>query len=317
MASLKEFCPGRVLLDIDLSKFSWWRIGGRAKILVRPVSVEEVASVRRFLDLSGVPSVVIGETTNLLFSSEPVDVVLVQISETLRSFSVNKNVVTAASGISASNLARLLAIENLTGGEHFCDIPGTLGGLIAMNGGSNRKSIGDSVLTVEVVSRQGVRGILKTEDCDFSYRSSIFQKSGDIIVGADLKFREGPGSAAITSEMERIRAERSKKFPSTFPNCGSIFKSRPDLYDAVGPPGEIIDSLGLRGFRVGAASISERHGNFFENRGGATSEEMLELICLTREKVAQETGFQLEAEVRFVSSSGNIAPADAFCPSGL
>lgn len=310
---LERICPGRVQVGVDLAKISWWRIGGRGKILVKPGSTEEVVSLRQLLYRLGIPSVVIGETSNLLFSDGPVNTVLIQISNFLCSFSAVGGTVTVAGGVTTSNLANMLASENLTGGEHFCDIPGTLGGLIAMNGGSNRQSIGDSVLEVEVVTHEGMKRCLRREDCDFGYRSSIFQRTGDLIVGARLKFDEGPGERQILAEMRRIRDGRREKFPYGLPNCGSVFKSSPELYESIGPPGKVIDSLGLLGFRIGDAAISKRHGNFFENLGRATAKDMLELICGTRNRIAKETGFDVRSEVRFVANNGKVVPADEAC----
>lgn len=311
--SLQQICPDRVYSDVDLAGLSWWRIGGCARFFVSLASVEELVAVRKLLSLSDVPSVVIGETTNLLFSDGLVEAVVLQISDELSTVTVDGATVSAGSGISASHLSEVLASKNLTGGEHFCDIPGSLGGLIAMNGGSKRLSIGNSVISVDVVTPEGSLGSVSAQDCRFSYRASIFQESDDVIVGATLKFDLGPGADQIKSQMFEIRSERRNKFPTDFPNCGSVFKSSPELYESVGPPGKVIESMGLRGSRIGDAAISERHGNFFENLGQATAEDMLTLICSTRRKVKEKTGFDLATEVRFVSNDGRIAPVDQFC----
>lgn len=311
--SLRQICRDRVYSEVDLGRISWWKIGGRASLFVSLASVEEVVAVRKLLSLSDFPSVVIGETTNLLFSDGRVDAVVLQISDNLGAVTVDGTTVSAGSGISASQLSEVLASANLTGGEHFCDIPGSLGGLIAMNGGSKRLSISNSLISVDVVTPQGSLKSVSAQDCRFTYRGSIFQDSDDVIVGATLKFEEGPGVDQIKSKMSEIRSERRNKFPSDYPNCGSVFKSSPELYESVGPPGQIIESMGLRGARIGDASVSERHGNFFENLGQATAEDMLTLICSTRRKVKEETGFDLATEVRFVSNDGRIAPVDQFC----
>tara|TARA_B100000925_G_C21607914_1_gene303368 strand:+ start:116 stop:463 length:348 start_codon:yes stop_codon:yes gene_type:complete len=110
--------------------------------------------------------------------------------------------------------------------------------------------------------------------------------------------------------MLKILSDRRKKFPLKIPNCGSVFKSNPALYNDLGPPGKIIESIGLMGMTVGSAVVSPAHANFIVNTGGATSSDILTLINDVSTKVKEATGYMLEAEVYYVSADGMKTPAN-------
>lgn len=182
-----------------------------------------------------------------------------------------------------------------------------------MNGGSKRLSISNSVSTVEILTSQGEKSIINRDECNFGYRSSIFLKSNFLIVGINLIFSHGPGKDVIARDMAKIRLDRRLKFPYDKPNCGSVFKSSPNLYNSFGTPGHIIQSLGLCGFRVGQAVVSSKHGNFFENLGSAKACDMISLICKIRKIVFLNTGINMNTEVRFVSQNCEVHSIDQLC----
>tara|TARA_Y100001968_G_C19399006_1_gene739969 strand:- start:480 stop:1106 length:627 start_codon:yes stop_codon:yes gene_type:complete len=199
----------------------------------------------------------------------------------------------------------------LTGAEHMAGIPGTLGGLVCMNGGSQRKAVGLAVCEVTSVSRNGELIHREGDDCGFGYRQSVFQCNGEIIGEVVLRFEHSHDRAEVRREILSILRSRRAKFPQKQPNCGSVFKSNPTMYAEVGPPGSIIEKLGFKGIRSGGAVVSETHANFIVNDGGASAVDVLNLIKIIKAAVQKQTGYELESEVRYVRPSGEIVSADA------
>lgn len=313
IAELQKICPGGLEQDVDLSSISQWRVGGRADLLVRPASTGELAALRRFFHERSLPSIVIGLTSNLLFSDHGLRVPCIQIGHRMADATFIGNNVHAQAGIWVPYLALRMMRAALTGAEHICGIPGTLGGLICMNGGSQQKGIASSLVEVESVAADGTIQHRATKDCGFSYRRSIFQGNGEIIASAHLRLSSGD-RRIIRRTMRSILAERRNKFPRKEPNCGSVFKSNPAMYDKVGPPGAVIERLGFKGMQEGQAQISPRHANFIVNKGGAKARDILTLITRISSAVEAETGFRMEAETSYVTPQGVIRPTNRILP---
>jgi len=310
MKMLRDICSGEVLQGVDLSDISHWRIGGRAELVLRPTSTAEVAALRRWFYKRGMAHLVIGKTTNVLFSDEGLHVPCIQIGEVMSRLSIEHGEVYADAGVWVPGLSRTLMLNGLTGGEHLCGIPGTLGGLICMNGGSNSRSIGGNVISVESVDSRGSIVDRDAEECGFGYRSSIYQTNDEIVTSVRMRFLPGVCSA-IRVEMLKDLANRRRKFPLKEPSCGSVFKSSPGIYADFGPPGAVIEKLGFKGMRVGGAMVSPKHANFIVNTGRAKAADVLEIMKSIRDAVYVQTGYLLEAEARYVTPGGKVLPASS------
>ncbi|MBK1674779.1 UDP-N-acetylenolpyruvoylglucosamine reductase [Ectothiorhodospira shaposhnikovii] len=306
---LSEICPGGVFRDVDLARISRWRIGGRADLILQPSSGTQVAALRRWFHERAIHHVVIGMTSNLLFADEGLHVPCIQIGPRMAHMSVRGAEVTAEAGVWVPGFARRLMHAGLTGAEHTCGIPGTLGGLVCMNGGSQRKGIGTNVLKIYSVDVAGCDIHRVGAGCDFAYRQSVYQSNGEIITAVSLRFAQGERSA-IRRQMLQILADRRHKFPRKEPNCGSVFKSNPAMYADIGPPGAAIERLGFKGLRVGGALVSCQHANFIVNSGSALARDVLQLIARISVEVKRATGHQMEAEACYVTTEGEIMPAD-------
>jgi UDP-N-acetylmuramate dehydrogenase len=303
-AFLKE--QGMAPLENEpLRRHNTWRIGGPADFLVEPSSWEQVVRVLQYASATGIAAVVIGKGSNLLFDDRGLRGVVIKIGRKLSRLTIAGTIVQAQSGISASRLARAAGLAGLGGLEHIVGIPGTLGGLVFMNGGSLRQAIGDVIVQVRTMDRQGNTRTLHRQECGFAYRHSRFQEEACIITEATLALVPGRRDA-LAAEMREILRERRRKFPMTLPNCGSVFKSDPQTCASLGPTGKIIEGLGLKGTRVGDAAVSERHANFIVNRANAQAKDVLALIELVRERVLRQTGLTLQCEVQFVEPTGVI-----------
>ena len=295
--------------DVPLSGMSRWRIGGLADLVIQPRTPEEAANIFRMLHEVSSPFVVVGDGSNILFDDEGLRVPLVTITRAFGHFiDLGGGRIRAGAGIWVPQFVRRVLSLGLKGAEHAIGIPGTLGGLIVMNGGSRRQGIGDSINSVTVYDRFGDMEILSREECQFAYRRSAFQDANLLVAEAEFFFEEA-APAELRRDAVGILAERKRKFPRYLPNCGSVFVSDPEMYDTVGPPGHAIEAAGLKGYRVGDAQISPQHANFFVNCGNASSSDVLTLINLARQTVFDRTGFWMQCEVRHMLPNGVLRPA--------
>nr|WP_273543293.1 UDP-N-acetylmuramate dehydrogenase [Halomonas profundi] len=307
---LKKIVPSGVFVNLSLAKISRWNIGGLADVIVRPQSPEQIRKLREYFYKNNIAHVVIGMTSNLLFSDKGLLVPCIQLGYEMNKINIDSNIVTAQAGAWVPKLAREVQKAKLVGAEHICGVPGTLGGLVYMNGGSQRKGIGSSVSKVVSIDSKGGYVTRNRVDCLFAYRSSIYQCRDEIISEVVLNFEDADSSSLVRKEMLSILSSRKKKFPRKIPNCGSVFKSDPSAYSLYGPPGKIIEDLGLKGYARGGAKISEEHANFITNIEGATSSDVIFLIELIKERAFSELGCQLNAEVKYVDEHGCICAAD-------
>lgn len=300
---LLEEVPDSISLDVPLSDFSRWKVGGYAKCIFTPNTLEELIKVIKLSNQFNESFIVIGSTSNLLFSDEGLDILAINISPKLSAVNILGSVVEAQSGAWVPGFAKMLGDNGLSGLEHIIGIPGTLGGLVYMNGGSMRRGIGENIKQVKTITKTGLLKEYNQHDCEFSYRGSIFQKNNEIILEVTLNL-ENELPNLIKGRMLNILRSRRKKFPQKLPNCGSVFKSDPGMYEKFGPPGAIIERAGLKGVRKGGAMISPMHANFIVNTGGASATDILYLIKLAKDKVNELTGFTLFAEALFVEPCG-------------
>ena len=299
---------GRACRHEPLCNHSTWRIGGPADLLVEPVRVEQVSRVLRRGAEADTPVVVMGDGSNLLFNDAGVRGVVMKISRGMSSFTIEGTRIRAQAGVAVPELAQAAGEAGLAGLEHTVGIPGTLGGLILMNGGSQRHCISDVIRKVGVMDRQGQVSAMSPQACQFSYRRSIFQTGEFVILAAELECERGD-RGEIESCMLEVLRERARKFPLNTANCGSVFVNHPQMYQALGPPGEVIEDAGLKGLRVGDAQLSQKHANFIINLGAAKAADVLEVIRRVRRAVYERTGFRLDCEVRFVCPDGRVVLA--------
>jgi len=295
--------------NADSSNFSYWKIGGPVSLLVEPNSVEELALSIKLLHIhNGVPSLVVGDGSNLLYDSRGFNGILIKVGNSISDIRIEGTRVTCEAGLWVPELTYRLSGFGLSGIEHVCGIPGRLGGLIYMNGGTNRRSILDNVVSVELINKNGEIEVEYIENLTFGYRSSPFQNEKRVIARVTLDLVQSTRKK-VRTEIRRILASRRERFPRNYPNCGSVFLSDPKMYSTVGAPGFAIEQAGLKGVCKGGAQISTQHANFIVNKGKATSEDVLYLINLIRITVFKQTGFFMDCEVRYVAPCGNIMPA--------
>lgn len=306
LKTLQDICPGNVRVDVSMAEISSWRVGGNVAAFVTPSSMQQLIEVRKFFLTQQIPSLVIGNTTNLLFTDDYINAAVIQISSSFSNINIEGEAITAQAGVWVPALARKAMQFGLTGLEHVCGIPGTIGGLVVMNGGSQRKCIGENIAYVKTVDKKGQIKFYSNEQCKFSYRRTIFQELDDVIVEVGLKLTQAEDKFSVHSEMLSILGQRSKKFPRKLPSCGSVFVSNPAMYEKLGPPGKVIEDFGLKGFAYGRAQVSPIHANFIVNNGGASAKDILHIIQEIKAFVLEKTGYLMEVEAKYVTAAGCI-----------
>jgi UDP-N-acetylmuramate dehydrogenase len=295
--------------NLPLSTLSRWQIGGPADLVVEPESAEQVSYIMRLVHDLGVLSVIIGDGSNLLFDDAGFRGLVIRIGARMAGVQFDESgTVRAGAGTWVPHYVRTVSRAGFSGCTHAIGIPGTLGGLVIMNGGSQRRGIGDQLVSVQLVDENGDLINLTRNQCLFSYRYCSLQNRKVVVVGAEFRYEKGEWPL-LRKEMLEILSERNRKFPRKLPNCGSTFLSDPSMYSTVGPPGKAIEESGLKGLRRGGAQISPMHANFIVNTGGAKSADVLWLISEVRSQVFRRTGYEMNCEVRYVSADGHIRPA--------
>lgn len=298
----QEFCQkikqqlttGTLLEQELMSRHTSFRIGGPADYFVEPASVDELAGVLSLARQEKVPFFIVGNGSNLLVSDEGFRGMIVHTGGSLRSISVEGDVIYAQAGALLGAVAGAALEAELTGMEFAAGIPGTLGGAVCMNAGAYGGEMKDILLDAEVLTQDGERLVIPVEELDLSYRHSIIFEKNYIVLAAHIRLSRGD-KTQIRNRMNELAGARKEKQPLEYPSAGSTFK-RPEGYFA----GKLIQDAGLKGYTVGGAQVSEKHSGFVINRGGATAEEVRFLIRQVRSKVKQQFGVELEPEVRML-----------------
>lgn len=290
--------PEFIKTNVSLKAHCTLKIGGMADYFVEPENEQQVKKALAFAKEKAIPYFVIGHGSNLLFADEGYRGIIIKLADKFAQIDINKNCIKVQAGAWMPYVARKAQQSGLVGLEHTVGIPGNIGGILTMNAGSQRKSIATHLKRICVMTKEGEKLMLTPDQCDFGYRQSIFQNKTWIIISAEIECEFGDKNQ-IRSEMRKILKERRLKFPRKLPNCGSVFKSNPAMYQQYGPPGKIIEDIGLKGFCIGDVCISVKHANFFVNTESGRSKDFINLLQMVKQ-ISTEKGIKLDEEVYFV-----------------
>jgi UDP-N-acetylmuramate dehydrogenase len=277
--------------DQPLGPWTTLGVGGRARLYVEPHDAAQLAVVLRELDDE--PLLVLGRGSNLLVADTGWPGVALRLGAGFKWQRRDGLVVSAGGGTSMPALAAWLATEGLAGLEFAAGIPATVGGSVRMNAGAHGGQTADALVSVTVASPTSPEGAeCKPADLDFSYRHSDLPPRG-VVTAATWSLRDDD-PAAIRTRLDELRAWRRATQPLRQRNCGSVFTNPPG--DSAG---RLIDAAGLKGRRVGGASVSEKHANFIVvEPGTATAADVVALIRDVRDAVVAAGGPLLVPEVR-------------------
>jgi UDP-N-acetylmuramate dehydrogenase len=295
--ALNRLVGGSLFFDRPLARYTTIGIGGPAECLYEPAGPEQLTSVLAFLNRESIPYLVIGRGSNLLVTDAGVRGVVVVIGRGMSGFNLDQRpggmVVTAGAGLSIAEMISRCSDEGLSGLEFLAWIPGSVGGAVAMNAGAFGFETGQMVREVHALSPDGKLDIHDRADLSFGYRHCGIVPGAVIIKAVfDVERADPSDIAGAVAGYGRLRRESQ---PFGVRSAGSVFKNPPGRY-----AGKLIDAAGLKGERIGGAVISETHGNFIVNSGGAGSEDVLRLVGLVRRKVFEMSGVELDLEIRVV-----------------
>ena len=291
-AALRQSCPALELREHEpMARHTTFRIGGPVRLMALPRGEGEVLACLREAERAQVRLVVLGNGSNLLAADGEIPCFAVLLTGLDALERTGEREIWAGAGMSLARLASFAAQEGLAGLEFAHGIPGTLGGGVLMNAGAYGGEMVQVVKEVAAAGRSGVETV-PAEQCGFSYRRSAFSDGKRVILGAKFQLEpDDPG--AIRGRMDDLARRRKEKQPLEYPSAGSMFK-RPAGHFAAA----LIEQCGLKGLTVGGAQVSEKHAGFVINRGGATCADVLALVDQVKERVLQQTGVELEMEVR-------------------
>ena len=273
-----------------LARYTTIRIGGPAELLVRPRTAEELRAVIDLAHSEDVALRVLGAGSNVLVSDKGVRGIVVHTRSLDEIRFEDGGVVQAGAGVHFPTLVRKVTAKGLRGLEAGVGIPGSLGGVLTMNAGAYQFSIGP--LVDEVLAILPSRGPfhLRGDAIDFRYRASSFGE--DLIVAHVRLVLAADDPRAVRADMDQHMRFRKETQPVGVKSSGCIFKNPEG-----GSAGKLLDELGLKGFRLGEARISEVHANFIVHDGAARASEILDLIDVVRTRVRKETSIELEPEI--------------------
>jgi UDP-N-acetylmuramate dehydrogenase len=284
---------GRMLENEPLARHTTWRIGGPARYLLQPGSVEDVARGLEMAAVRGVPWLVLGLGSNVLVKDGGFPGLVIRIGKGLDRFEMKGAIASVGAGMPTPILARRTAEAGFSGVERFIGIPGTVGGGIYMNAGCHGAEFSEIVTEVTVMDAKGKVRTIPRKQISYKYRSSNL---GDVVV-LEAKLSLGEEVAAKLKELQaKLLRWRKAGTPFDQPCAGSTFKNPGGNKTA----GMLIDEVGLKGFRIGGAQVSTLHANYFVNTGTATATDVLKLIDHVRKTVARKTGVELELEIKVV-----------------
>lgn len=281
-----------VFLNEDMGPHTTFRAGGRADIFVTPSDIKEATDIVRLLLTENIPYTIMGNGSNLLVSGKGYRGCIVKLGQGMDHIDVSGTRIGAGAGAPLSKVARAAYEEGLTGLEFASGIPGSLGGALVMNAGAYGGEMKDVVKTVKVFDAVSMSEVtLSADEMGFGYRTSIIKHQPYIVLEAELELVHG-NREAIRSRMDELAEARRTKQPLEYPSAGSTFK-RPEGYYA----GKLIEDAGLKGCCVGGAQVSEKHCGFVINKGGASADDIIELIRTVRRRVYGQFNVLLEPEV--------------------
>jgi len=284
----------KVFDNFDLTNYNSYRVHSSCK---RAIFLESEKDVFDYYSANkDTEKVLLGSGHNIILSKDYYEQDFVIFNGNFSTITVENDVIEAEAGAEMLEISNVAHQNALSGVEIFYDIPSSLGGAIVMNAGASGEEIKDVLVKVRYLdlADMDIKEIVK-EEMGFEYRNSFFQRNTDkIVLRAWLRLQPSE-KESILSKMESVKKARWEKQPKDLPNAGSVFKRPPGYY-----VGAIMDELGLKGFTVGGAKISEKHGGFIVNFNEATGHDIVALIKETQAKVFAKFGVMLEIEQRII-----------------
>ena len=276
-----------VLKDVEMKEYSNMKIGGIGRELI---IVEDKAELHEALN--GKKDIfVIGNGTNTLLNDGRLEKTFVSLKKLQKIEELGEGLVRVEAGIDFNELVDYTGKMDYNGLENLSGIPGSLGGLVYMNGGAYGSEIFDHIVEIEILDNEFNLRTVKKENMYFTYRKTEIQEKKWIVVSATFKFDKGFDNAKV----EELRTKREGNHPLDLPNLGSTFKNPEGMFSA-----RLIIEAGMQGIQIGGAQISMKHPNFVVNHGNAKFEDVINLVTEVKKAVKEKSGVELHEEIIIV-----------------
>lgn len=291
---IEQLHIGDVIPNVDIKKYTTYKVGGHAWALVSPYTVSDLQQLLRLLKDKHIKFKVIGFGSNLIFDDGMYEGILIRL-DNLDGLTIRDREITVGAGYSLMKLSLKTARLGLSGLEFASGIPGSIGGAIFMNAGAYNSDMGYVVRSIRVLTPDLEVKTMYNYELDFHYRSSFLQKNpGYICLEAKIILKPG-NIDEITELISNRRQRRMESQPLEYPSAGSVFRN---------PEGKsawsLIEEIGYKGKHIGDAYVSEKHANFIINKGHAKGSDVKKLILEIQQKVKEEKGITLKIEQEFV-----------------
>ncbi len=273
-----------ILEKYSMKKHSNMKIGGEAKKFIKIENKEELKDILKTLK----SYFIIGNGTNTLLNDKFLDVTFISLKNLNKITNFGNGKINVEAGLDFGKLIKYMAENNLSGLEELAGIPGTVGGLVFMNGGAYGKEIFDYIESVEILNEEKEIRVIPKSELKIDYRKTEIKENNWIIISANFKFDKGYKKELV----KEIQEKREKNQPLEMPNLGSTFKNPKGYFAA-----RLIIEAGAQGLKIGGAQMSMKHPNFIVNDGTATFEDVLNLIAEVKKKVKETSGVELEREI--------------------
>ncbi len=285
----------KIRYNESMKKHTTIKIGGEAKCLVLPSSVDDIINVLKYAKQNNIKYYVIGNGSDIIVRDEGFDGLVIKISNKFDEVKVEGERIVASAGTSMPKLSQIAKQNSLTGMEFACGIPGTVGGGIRMNAGAYGSEMSNIVETITYLDDNCNIVTMQNHEACFSYRHSIFMDNPSyVVLSATFKLKNGNIEEIEKIMLENSTARRTKQ-PLEYPNAGSTFK-RPEGYFV----GKLVSDAGLRGYTIGGAQVSKKHTGFIINIGNATCKDVEELISYIQKVVYEKFNVKLQTEIEFI-----------------
>ena len=289
---------GKVLINEKISNYTTYRVGGKVRAICFPKGEEELITLIKLLKERHIKYIVLGNGSNVLFSDLIYDGVIIKL-DNFNKISIQDNIIEVGAGYPLIKLSRDAMRNSLVGLEFASGIPGTVGGAVFMNAGAYGEDMSKIVLSVRVVTGDGEIIELSNKEMEFSYRTTYLQSHLDYVcISAKLKLEYG-NKEEIEEIMNSRKKTRIATQPLNYPSAGSVFRNPEGMY-----AGKIIEDMGMKGFTVGKAMVSEKHANFIINTGNAKASDIKRIIDTIKQKALNKYNIKLRVEQRLINWVG-------------
>jgi len=288
---LKTLIKGKVELNHPVAPYTTYHLGGVVAAFVEPQTAEDLSELLRCLNHARVPYLMLGGGSNVLFADEGYPGVVIRLGRGFQGIHIEGDRIRVKA---ATPLVKVLARSReagLGGVEFFAGIPGTIGGAVVGNAGAKKAWIGPTVEELTIVTPRGEVKSLKKADYTFGYRQSNLKMSGNVLVETVLRLKKEPKESIEKKVKEYFKVRRGKQ-PRVEKNAGSVFKNPEGNF-----AGRLTETVGLKGFKIGGARVSEIHANFIINEGDATSHDVAAVMREIQKRVWEQYQIRLEPEI--------------------